>query len=124
MTRKLVAGLALVCVALAGCGDDEATDPTTDEPPEVMIIDAPFSVSVGEPVEVHYVATDDIALEQVTVSWGTFDAPIEIDFVSGTDFEGVASHEYTEPSTYLITVSALDGDGKRGRAQVEVAVEP
>lgn len=116
--------LALLVVAATGCGDDQATDPSTNEPPEVTIVDAPFSVSVGETVEVFYVATDDIGLDQISVAWGTFDAPVEIVFPSGSEFEDVATHQYQEPATYLITVTAIDTDAERSQAQVEVAVEP
>lgn len=124
MKRRPVAAVALLVVVLIGCGADEATDPPTDEPPEVTIVDPPFSAGVGETVEVHYIATDDVGLAQVSVSWGTFDAPIEIVFTSDAEFEGVASHEYAEPGTYLITVTARDTDGKSGRAEIEMTVEP
>lgn len=124
MNRRSVGALALIFVALFACGDDEATDPTADEPPEVTIIDAPFSVAVGETVEILYRATDDRGLSLISVSWGTVEAPVELAFPSGREFEDVATYEYSEPDSFLITVSATDSDGQTDRAEVEVDVEP
>ncbi len=123
MKWRPVALLALLFVTPAGCGDDETTGPS-DEPPTVTILSAPFSAGVGETVEVLYRATDDSGLDQISVSWGTFDAPVEIVFPSGAVFEDVASYQYQEPASYLITITAIDTNGERGRAQVEVTVEP
>ena len=117
-----VAGMLLP--VLAGCGDEGPTDPAMDEPPEVVIIDAPFTVGVGASVEVQYRATDDRGLSLISVSWGTLDAPVELVFPSGREFEDVATHQYAEANSYLITVTATDSDGQTGRAQVEVEVEP
>lgn len=109
---------------LAGCGDDDGTNPTTDASPEVMIVDAPFSATVGETVEVLYRATDDRELTLISVSWGTLDAPVELVFPSGTDFEDLATHAYPEADSYLVTVTATDSNGQTGRAAVEIDVEP
>ena len=124
MHRRMAAATGLLLLVLSGCGDDEPTSPATDTPPEVIIIDAPFTVGVGETVEVQYRATDDRALSLISVSWGTLDAPVGLVFPSGREFEDVASHQYGEADAYLITVTATDSNGQTGRAEVEVEVQP
>ena len=124
MHWKSAAAVVSLLPILAGCGDDEGTNPTRDEAPEVMIVDAPFSATVGETVEVLYRATDDRELTLISVSWGTLDAPVELVFPSGTDFEDLATHAYSEADSYLVTVTATDSEGQTGRDMVEIDVEP
>src|SRR5439155_1030270 len=78
-----------------------------DLPPSVIVGSTSQTVSTGDTVSVILSATDvDGSVTSITVDWGDGSNPT---LLSGTATS--ASHTYTWPNTYTITVSAKDDSG-------------
>jgi PKD repeat protein len=110
---------ALTALAVIGCSED-------DPKPAIARLVASESCGVA-PLRVDFRAdaTGGVPLSDPTGSnnW----LKLIWDFGDGTVIDGgasVAYHEYAEPGTYEITVTAEDDDGERASRSLEVVVQP
>lgn len=107
----------------AACdGDDAPTGPAADAaPPEVSITVASDAGVVETDVTLEWIASDDVGLASVAVSWAT--TGLRQTFrATGREDSGSLTHRYEGPGEFTIAVTATDGAGKTASATHAIAV--
>lgn len=127
--RRRAVPLVLVSVLFlfAACdGDDPPTGPAAAAdvaPPEIAItVASDDGVAEAEAeVTLEWVASDDVGLSSVSVSWAATGLRQTIR-ASGREDAGSLTHRYGGPGEFTIAVTATDGAGKSASATHAIAV--
>ena len=117
--------LAAALVFAGACDNDGGgvTGPVTNaEPPSVVLTSAPASGQADHELTFEFTVTDDVALEVVTVDWGTPGTPVETIPVSGKSFSGSYAHTFAVAGQFTIEVQVRDASGQQSSVTHEVSI--